>query len=31
MAEVREMICGLGTGERTVLLSSHLLHEVEQV
>ena len=31
MAEVREMIRGLGTGERTVLLSSHLLHEVEQV
>ena len=31
MAEVRDMIRGLGTGERTVLLSSHLLHEVEQV
>ena len=31
MAEVREMIRGLGTGGRTVLLSSHLLHEVEQV
>ena len=31
MAEVREMIRGLGTGDRTVLLSSHLLHEVEQV
>ena len=31
MAEVREMIRSLGTGGRTVLLSSHLLHEVEQV
>ena len=31
MAEVREMIRGLGTGGRTVLLSSHLLHEIEQV
>ena len=31
MAEVRELIRGLGTGDRTVLLSSHLLHEVEQV
>ena len=31
MAEVREMIRGLGTSDRTVLLSSHLLHEVEQV
>ena len=31
MAEVREMIRDLGTGERTVVLSSHLLHEVEQV
>ncbi len=31
MAEVRELIHGLGDGERTVLLSSHLLHEVEQV
>ncbi len=31
MAEVREMILSLGNGERTVLLSSHLLHEVEQV
>ena len=31
MAEVREMIRGLGTDGRTVLLSSHLLHEVEQV
>ena len=31
MAEVRELIRSLGTGERTVLLSSHLLHEVEEV
>ena len=31
MAEVREMIRDLGTGKRTVVLSSHLLHEVEQV
>ena len=31
MAEVRDMIRGLGTGGRTVLLSSHLLHEVDQV
>ena len=31
MAEVRQMIRSLGTGGRTVLLSSHLLHEVEQV
>ena len=31
MAEVREMIRRLGTEGRTVLLSSHLLHEVEQV
>ncbi len=31
MAEVRELIRRLGNGERTVLLSSHLLHEVEQV
>ena len=31
MAEVREMIRSLATGGRTVLLSSHLLHEVEQV
>ena len=31
MAEVRELVRGLGTGGRTVLLSSHLLHEVEQV
>ena len=31
MAEVRELIRSLGGGNRTVLLSSHLLHEVEQV
>ena len=31
MAEVRELIRRLGTEGRTVLLSSHLLHEVEQV
>ena len=31
MAEVRDLIRSLGTGNRTVLLSSHLLHEVEQV
>ena len=31
MAEVRDLIPSLGTGGRTVLLSSHLLHEVEQV
>ena len=31
MAEVRELIRSLGTGGRTVLLSSHLLHEVEIV
>ncbi len=31
MAEVRELIRSLGTDGRTVLLSSHLLHEVEQV
>jgi len=31
VAEVRELIRTLGTGGRTVLLSSHLLHEVEQV
>ena len=31
MAEVRDLIRGLATGGRTVLLSSHLLHEVEQV
>ncbi len=31
MAEVRELILHLSTEGRTVLLSSHLLHEVEQV
>ena len=31
VAEVRTMIRGLGSDGRTVLLSSHLLHEVEQV
>jgi len=31
MVEMREMIRGLGQGERTVLLSSHLLNEVEHV
>lgn len=31
MIEVRELIRDLGDGNRTVLLSSHLLHEVEQV
>ncbi|PZC46904.1 MAG: ABC-2 type transport system ATP-binding protein [Chloroflexi bacterium] len=31
MAEVRDLIKGLGTEGRTVLLSSHLLHEVELV
>ncbi len=31
MAEVRDLIRGLGTEGRTVLLSSHLLNEVEQV
>ena len=31
MAEVRDLIRSLGTGGRTVLLSSHLLNEVEQV
>jgi ABC-2 type transport system ATP-binding protein len=31
MAEVRELIKTLGDGERTVLLASHLLNEVEQV
>lgn len=31
MAEVRELIRSLGRQERTVMLSSHLLHEVEQV
>ena len=31
MAEVRELIRSLGGGNRTVILSSHLLNEVEQV
>jgi ABC-2 type transport system ATP-binding protein len=31
MVEMREMIRGLGQAERTVLLSSHLLNEVEHV
>ncbi len=31
MLEVRELIRSLGDGNRTVLLSSHLLNEVEQV
>jgi ABC-2 type transport system ATP-binding protein len=31
MADIRELILSLGTAERTVLLSSHLLYEVEQV
>ncbi len=31
MAEMRELIRDLGRGERTVLLSSHLMGEVEQV
>ncbi|MBI2165092.1 MAG: ABC transporter ATP-binding protein [Chloroflexi bacterium] len=31
VAEVRDLIRTMGTGGRTVLLSSHLLHEVEQV
>ena len=31
MAEVRDLIASLGTDGRTVLLSSHLLYEVEQV
>jgi ABC-2 type transport system ATP-binding protein len=31
MAEIRDLIPSLGSGGRTVLLSSHLLHEVEQV
>ncbi|MBI4339787.1 MAG: ATP-binding cassette domain-containing protein, partial [Chloroflexi bacterium] len=31
MAEVRELIRSLGRGKRTVVLASHLLHEVEQV
>ncbi len=31
MVEMRELLRGLGQGERTVLLSSHLLAEVEQI
>ena len=31
MAEVRELIRGMGDGGRTVILSSHLLNEVEQI
>ncbi len=31
MAEMRHLIRDLGTGERTVLLSSHLMHEVEHI
>jgi ABC-2 type transport system ATP-binding protein len=31
MAEVRQLLRELGNGERTVLLASHLLNEVEQV
>jgi ABC-type multidrug transport system ATPase subunit len=31
MAAMRELVRSLGTGDRTVLLSSHLLAEVEQV
>ena len=31
MAEIRELIRSLGSHDRTVLLSSHLLYEVEQV
>ena len=31
MAEVRQLLRDLGDGDRTVLLASHLLHEVEQV
>ncbi|HET9411087.1 MAG TPA: ABC transporter ATP-binding protein [Candidatus Dormibacteraeota bacterium] len=31
MADVRNLITGLGQGERTVLVSSHLLGEVEQM
>ena len=31
MAEMRDLIRGLGRGDRTVLLSSHLMTEVEQV
>ena len=31
MAEMREFICSLGQGQRTVVLSSHLMGEIEQV
>jgi ABC-type multidrug transport system ATPase subunit len=31
MADMRRLIIGLGKGERTVLISSHLLDEVEQM
>ncbi len=31
MAEMRTFIRALGRGQRTVLLSSHLMHEVEQI
>ncbi|MBT8202866.1 MAG: AAA family ATPase, partial [Acidimicrobiia bacterium] len=31
MAEVRSLLRRLGTGERTIVLASHLLNEVEQV
>ena len=31
MAEIRELIRSLGSENRTVIVSSHLLHEVEQV
>ena len=31
MADMRDLIRGLGRGERTVLLSSHMLGEVEQI
>ena len=31
MAEIRDLVRRLGTGGRTVLISSHLLHEVEMV
>ena len=31
MAEIRDLVRRLGTGGRTVLLSSHLLHEVEMM
>ena len=31
MAEMQELIRSLGRGERTVLLSSHLMGEIEQI